>query len=87
MVSDMVGDQLAGFVKLSARFPARLKFNTKHNDKMLNVVEACDSQLGYEHQAWNPINESRYFFFESEEDATIIKMVIGGEYIHKVFDK
>jgi hypothetical protein len=71
---------LEEYVVLSNQYPHRLQFHVVENIDIPHIMKICFSQLGYVYTAKHPFLAARQFFFESQEDATMMKMAIGGTY-------
>lgn len=81
-------DDLVDFVNLSANYPARVKVQLTEKSQFESINQQMIDQLSYYHVARNPNhNKGLYtYFFESEEDATLMKIAIGGDYDFKIFE-
>ena len=76
------------YADYSTRFPNRLVILGKLSESNLNdIKQVCESQFDYCYMIPHPFVNKWFIFLESEEDATLAKMVIGGEYQLKEFDK
>mgnify|MGYP000865024378 FL=1 len=73
------------YIGLSSKYPDRLKFGALNKDNAQEIRAICESQFGYYHMAAHPFTPVNTVFFESEEDATLAKLALGGDYQFKEF--
>tara|TARA_R110000850_G_scaffold277105_1_gene422782 strand:- start:5022 stop:5309 length:288 start_codon:yes stop_codon:yes gene_type:complete len=85
---DKSPSKLEIYADYSTRFPDRLAILGKLSESNLdNIKQVCESQFDYCYIIQHPFVNRYDIFFESEEDATLAKIVVGGDYQLKEFDK
>jgi hypothetical protein len=78
---------LVHYAQLSTDYPYRIITSVIDKNLLEDIKQQISAQLGYYHIGRCPFHVINMFtyFFESEDDATLMQLVIGGAYSMEIY--